>query len=252
MITAIVQARMSSKRLPGKVLLPLGGVTVLEHTLARVAKATRIRRIVVATSDRDDDDAIDEVCNSAGVPVFRGSLDDVLDRYYRTASAYGAEHVCRITADCPLIDPQIIDRVAAAYEERGCDYISTGRIRSTFPDGMDTEIFSASTLATAWNEARLPSEREHVTSYIWSRPERFSVETMSHHVDLSDFRLTLDDPEDYLVLTKVVAHAGNLTMEGIVEYLRNHREIAALNASLVRDSGYWESVKADRRDAKNN
>jgi spore coat polysaccharide biosynthesis protein SpsF len=204
----------------------------------------------VATSDRADDDAVAQVCAKAGIPVFRGSLDDVLDRFYRAALAHRAGHVCRITADCPLIDPAVIDRVAAAYDASGCDYISTGRITSTFPDGMDTEIFSFAALEAAWREAKLPSEREHVTPFIWNRPERFKIETVMHDVDLSKVRLTLDDPEDYALLTNVVDNVPDLAMENVVAYLRQHRDVAALNASLVRDAGYWLSVKADRPDAK--
>ena len=249
MIVAIIQARMSSTRLPGKVLLPLGKGTVLEHTIGQVKKAKSIGRVVVATSDGADDDAIAALCEKVGVPVFRGSLKDVLDRYYGAAKKFGAEHIARITSDCPVIDPSIIDRVAEEYErknEKGeCDYISTGRIISTFPDGMDTEIFSFRVLETAWKEAKLPSEREHVTPFIWNHPERFKVIEVKNGRDLSAVRLTLDEPNDYLVLKDVVANVPELSMENIVSYLKEHPEVTAKNAPIIRDAGYFKSLRED-------
>jgi len=254
MITAIIQARMSSTRLPGKVLLPLGGVTVLEHTIGQVKKAKHIGRIIVATSDSADDDAIAKLCKKIGVPVFRGSLSDVLDRYYQTAKKFGAEHIARVTSDCPVIDPAIIDRVAEEYErdsEKGeCDYISTGRITTTFPDGMDTEIFSFKALEQAWNEAKLPSEREHVTPFIWNHPERFRVVEVKNDRDLSAVRLTLDEPNDYMVLQDIVKNVPELTMENIVSYLKTNPDVAMKNASIVNNEGYFKSLHEDKESKK--
>ncbi len=245
MITAIIQARMSSTRLPGKVLLPLGSATVLEHTIRQVKQAKRIGQIIVATSDCADDDVIVALCEKIRVPVFRGSLDDVLDRFYQAAKKFNAGHICRITADCPLIDPKIIDHVAEEYEKRSYDYISTGRITSTFPDGMDTEIFSFEALETAWKTAKLPSEREHVTSFIWNHPERFRVIEIRNDRDLSAIRLTLDELADYTVLQDVVAHVPKLSMNAIVSYLQEHPDIAAMNGSIIRDAGYLKSLRKD-------
>jgi spore coat polysaccharide biosynthesis protein SpsF len=249
MIIAIIQARMSSTRLPEKVLLPLGDTTVLGHTVRRVRGAQKIGRVVVATSSSADDDAIEAYCKKEGIEVYRGSLDDVLDRYYQTAVACDAESIARITADCPLIDPALIDRVAAEYEETGCDYISTGRIISTFPDGMDTEIFSFVALQTAWEEAKLPSEREHITTFIWNHPERFRVIEMKNDRDLSAIRLTIDEAADYQVLQTIVRDVPDLSMESIVRYIEDHPEIAKLNGSIIRDEGYFKSLKQDE-DAK--
>lgn len=246
MIVAIIQARMSSSRLPGKMLLPLGSGTVLEHTIHQVRKAKSMGKIVLATTNRPDDDGIVELCKKIDIPVFRGSLEDVLDRYYQAARQAGAEHICRITGDCPLIDPTIIDRVADEYERSKCGYISTGRVESTFPDGMDTEIFSFAALERAWNEAKLPSEREHVTPYIWKHPNLFKISEFKNDRDLSKVRLTIDEPVDYEVLKNIVANVRDLSMNSIVEYLEKHPEVAALNGSIMRDEGYAKSLKTDK------
>lgn len=245
MITAIIQARMSSTRLPGKVLLPLGNTTVLGHTVRQVRKAVSIGKVVVATSTDQSDDTLAQYCRDENIEVFRGSLTDVLDRYYQCASAVGAEHIARITSDCPLIDPAIIDMVAGRYQKEGCDYISTGRVSSTFPDGMDTEIFSFSTLERAWTDAKLASEREHVTPYIWNHPELFSVIEVRHGTDLSSVRLTIDEPQDYEVLTAIVSQVPELSMDAILRYLADHPEVPGKNARIIRDAGYLKSLKED-------
>lgn len=241
---------MGSTRLPGKVLLPLGGMTVLGRTIGQVKKARSIEDIVVATSDSADDNVIAALCEKIGVKIFRGNLSDVLDRYYRAAVAFGATDICRITSDCPVIDPHVIDCVAREYVERGCDYISTGRITSTFPDGMDTEIFSFAVLKKAWKEARKPSEREHVTPFIWNNPERFKVSEVKNDRDLSKVRLTLDEESDYILLKSVVENVPELSMDSIVAYLESHPEIAHLNGSILRDEGYSKSLAEDKMHEK--
>ncbi|MDO8518143.1 MAG: glycosyltransferase family protein [bacterium] len=249
MITAIIQARMGSTRLPGKVLLPLGYTTVLGHTVWQVKKAKKIGRVIVATSTEKEDDAIELFCKENDIKIFRGNLNDVLDRYYQCAKSVGAEDVCRITADCPLIDPAVIDQVVSEYEqgkEKGeCDYISTGRTTTTFPDGMDTEIFSFTALEAAWRDATLHSEREHVTPFIWNHPKRFRVVEVRNDWDISAVRLTLDEQSDYQVLTNIVAHVPDLSMEAIVRYLEEHPEVAAINSPIVRDEGYQKSLHED-------
>jgi spore coat polysaccharide biosynthesis protein SpsF len=247
MITAIIQARMNSTRLPGKVLLPFGDTTVLGHTIRQVKKAKAIGRIIVATSDESADDLIAEQCDKLGVEMFRGDLKDVLDRYYKAATKYEAVHICRITADCPLIDPTIIDLVAKEYENGKYDYLSTGRVSSTFPDGIDTEIFSFAALKRAWEAARLPSEREHVTPYIWKHPELFRIYEFKNSEDLSKYRLTLDEPDDYIALQNILAHVPEPSMKTIIPYLAQHPEVVAINSTFRRDTGYEQSVQEDRR-----
>lgn len=248
MITAIIQARMSSTRLPGKILFPLGDTTVLGYTVRRVQEAKRIERVIIATSDDSSDDAVVKEGDALGVETFRGNLHDVLDRYCRAAQSVGAEHICRVTADCPLIDPDIIDRAAERYESEKPDYLSTGRERTTFPDGMDTEIFSFAALERAWKEAKLASEREHVTPYIWKHPEIFKLSEIRHERDLSKVRLTIDEQADYEVLKRIVSEVRPLSMNAMVEYLSAHPEVAVLNGSIMRDEGYAKSLREDHEE----
>jgi len=244
-ITAIIQARFSSTRLPGKVLLPLGDKTVLERVVDRVSKAKNISQVVLATSSEKDDDQIFELCNQKGVKCFRGDLNDVLDRYYQAAKEFEAKNICRITADCPLIDPEIIDRVADKFLEAGYDYISTGRITSTFPDGMDTEIFTFESLERAWKEAKLSSEREHVTPYIWKNTDKFKIYTYESGQDLSSYRLTLDEEKDYQLIKNIYENLEDLSMKSIIDYLNSHLELTNINSSIKRDEGYDKSLKND-------
>ena len=246
MITAVIQARLNSTRLPGKVLLPFGDTTVLGSTVRRAARAEHIDRVIVATSNQQSDDPVAKHCDELGALVFRGSLDDVLDRFYGAAKQFNLEHICRVTADCPIIDGAVIDRVAIRYESTGADYASTGRASTTFPDGMDTEIFSFLVLERAWREAKLPSEREHVTPYIWKHPEIFSLVEERNTEDYSSIRLTLDEPQDYALLKNIIANVPEpITMEQVVTYLAAHPEVLALNSSITRDEGYAKSLKTD-------
>lgn len=238
---------MGSTRLPRKVLLPLGGKTVLEQTIDHVKNAKNISDVIVATSDQSDDDAIYNLCKKIGVECFRGSLDDVLDRYYRTAKKYGAEHICRVTSDCPLIDSSIIDRVAEVYLSGKYDYVSSGRIETTFPDGMDTEIFSFEMLEKAWKEAKLPSEREHVTPYIWEHPEKFKVYHLQNEKDLSYIRLTIDKPADYELFKIIFEKVKNPTLENILSFFKENPEMLKINSGIIRNEGYIKSLEEDKQ-----
>lgn len=246
MITTIIQARVSSTRLPKKVLLPLGGKTVLENVVERVRKAKYIGEVIVATSNGKDDDKIVQLCEKKGIKYFRGSLDDVLDRYYQTAKRFQAENICRITADCPLIDPEVVDRVAKEYLEGEYDFISNTHPVATFPDGFDVEIFSFKTLEKAWREAVLLSEREHVTSYIWNNPDKFKICNIKNNIDLSDYRLTIDEDEDYKLLKKIFKEVSNLTILNIIKFLDERQDIKKINADITRDEGYYKSLEKDR------
>jgi spore coat polysaccharide biosynthesis protein SpsF len=199
---AIVQARMSSARLPGKVLADIEGATMLERVLQRAQSASRLDGVVVATSSDPADDPVEAECRRVGVPCFRGSHDDVLDRFYRAARAHRAEVVVRLTADCPLIDPAVIDLVVQQFDPDRHDYVSN-TIERRFPDGLDTEVLSLAALEAAWTEARLTSEREHVTPFIWKQPERFRQHQVLHDRDLSVLRWTVDEPRDLDLVRRV-------------------------------------------------
>jgi spore coat polysaccharide biosynthesis protein SpsF len=246
MITAIIQARMRSTRLPNKVLLPLGGKTILENVVERARQAKLIDQIVLATSTEPADDIIANLCAQKGIDCFRGSENDVLDRFYQAALFHKAENICRLTADCPLIDPAIIDKAAQEFLSGNYDYVSTSHPVATYPDGFDTWIFSFAALARSWQEAKLPSEREHVTSYIWNHPEKFKISSVKNEVDLSAYRLTIDEPADYELLKLVVAGVKNLTLANIMKFLETHAQVCQINADIIRDAGYGKSLLEDK------
>lgn len=238
---------MRSTRLPNKVLLPLGGKTILENVVERVKKAETIGQVIVATSNEAPDDAIAGLCEEKGIQYFRGSHEDVLDRFYQAAKQFKAEHICRATADCPLIDPAVIDEAAKQYIGGGYDYVSNSHPIATYPDGFDTWIFSFAALKKSWQEAKLPSEREHVTSYIWNHPEKFKNFNVKNNVDLSGYRLTIDEERDYEALKIIVDRVKDLTMENIVKFLDEHKEIREINAPISRDEGYRKSLAEDEK-----
>ncbi|UCC45370.1 MAG: glycosyltransferase family protein [Candidatus Zixiibacteriota bacterium] len=196
-VVTIVQARMSSTRLPGKVMMKLAGMPMLQFQLERVRRAGQIGELVVATTTNPADEPIVQLCHRLEVATFRGEEEDVLDRYCNTASEHNADVVVRITSDCPLIDPVEIDRVIAFYrrEYEKYDYVSN-ILRRTFPRGMECEVFSFEALMTAAREASDSSDREHVTMYIRKRPERFRLGSVTGETDHSRHRWTVDTPED--------------------------------------------------------
>jgi spore coat polysaccharide biosynthesis protein SpsF len=205
MIVAIVQARMTSGRLPGKVLMKILGKPVLWHVVTRLSWSRLIEKVVVATTTNEKDIPLVKLCKEMLIDVFRGSEMDVLDRYYRAAKHYHATTVVRITADCPLIDPRIVDRIIRCYleDKERFDFVSNNH-PATFPDGLDTEVFSFEALEKAWKNAKKPYEREHVTPYIWDRPEKFKIGNVENNEDLSTTeRWTLDYEED-LELIKAI------------------------------------------------
>lgn len=207
-VLAIIQARMGSTRLPGKSLMPLGGRSVLANVVARVRLAAQVDETVVATTTLPEDDAIEAEARRLGVPVFRGADEDVLGRYYHAAAAFHGDVIVRITADCPLIDPAVIDRVIMRFGPGTdhCDYASNTLQRS-YPVGLDVEVFSLAALAAAYDEACTAYEREHVTVFLYQNPDRFRLASVEAPVDTSSHRWTLDTPADLDALTTIVAKA---------------------------------------------
>lgn len=194
-VVAVVQARMESTRLPGKVLMDIEGQTMLSRVVHRVRQAEQLDDVVVATTDRTADTAIVEACGQLGVAVYQGDSDDVLDRYYQAVKQHEARVVVRVTADCPLIDPEIIDQVVTVFLEDGADYASNTLTRS-YPRGLDVELFSTAALERAWREADHQHEREHVTPYFYQNPKLFKLKAVAHAEDLSHLRWTVDREED--------------------------------------------------------
>lgn len=248
-ILAILQARMSSSRLPGKVLQPIAGRPMIVRQIERIRQARRIDRLVMATSTDASDDILTEVSEAAGVACARGSLDDVLDRYYQAARKWAPAHVVRLTGDCPLLDPEVMDEVIAFHVDGGFDYSSNALDELTLPKGLDVEALRFECLERAWREARLPSEREHVTPYLYNHRELFHVGSYRVERDLSHMRWTVDEPEDLEFVRQVYAalYAANprFRMRDVVELVERERALAAINSRFARNEGLRTSLARD-------
>ena len=229
-VIAIIQARMGSTRLPGKVLADVGGRSMLARVCDRAGRATLVDRVVVATTLLPGDRPIVDECNRLAVACFRGSERDVLDRYHQAATAHAADAVVRITADCPLIEPEVIDQVVRAFLKKRPDY-AANTLRRTWPRGLDTEVISGPALARACREATQPHERAHVTPYVYQHPESFRVLSVTGGNDFSDGRWTVDTSEDLELVRAVYRRlAGErFSWRGVWRLLTREPAIAELN-----------------------
>ncbi len=245
---AFIQARMASTRLPRKVLLPLQGVPVLQHVIQRTRAARLVSDVVVVTTMEPEDLQIVALCASLETRVFCGSVNDVLDRFYQAARIAGADNVVRITADCPVMDPGVIDRVVEAHLEGKADYTSNV-LKATFPDGEDVEVVALGALEKAWREAALLSEREHVTPYLRNHPELFRLVGVESETDLGGKRWTVDEPKDYAFLQalydRLYPSDHLFPMKRVLELLREHPELEQINSSIGRNEGYAKSLRED-------
>lgn len=244
----IIQARMGASRLPGKVLLPLAGKTVLEHVIERVSRAKLIDDIIVATTIGRENLPILRLCADKGIRVFCGSESDVLDRYYQAAKLLRPVNVIRITADCPAIDPQVIDQVIEEHIREDNDYTSNTLGKETFPDGLDVEIVRFSVLKEAWENARLASEREHVTLYI-THSKQYKKGAVYSDVDHGMERWTLDTQQDYQMLKAVFEslyiNKKDFTYSDVIDYLDQHNDIRIINKNIERNEGLKKSLDND-------
>lgn len=236
-VVLIVQARMTSVRLPGKVLMEVCERPLLGIQIERMVASCEVDQLVVATTSNATDDPIVALCKGLGIATFRGSEEDVLSRYWGAAEAFGAEVVARVTSDCPLLDPRVIDRVSGDYRQGGADYVSN-TVQRTFPRGMDVEVFSRACLEEAHCRAHNAAEREHVTPYIYGAPRRFVLRQALLGVDLSHHRWTVDTEED-LALTTHILNAlwpenPLFTMEDVLALLGRHPEWLVLNADVAQ------------------
>lgn len=233
-IVAIIQARMGSTRLPGKVLKNLCGQTVLAQVVNRTRRAQLLDDVVVATTDQPADDAIVQECGKLSIPCFRGDEADVLDRYYRAAQQFAADVIVRITSDCPLIDPELIDATVRALLDQKADY-ATNSLVITYPRGLDVEVFTANALDSAWREAREHCQRTHVTPYLYEHPERFKIASLTSDEDLDHHRWTLDTPEDWELIQAIYTGCGGgdaFTWREALDFVRHHPEVAELNSHV--------------------
>ncbi|MDP2648510.1 MAG: glycosyltransferase family protein [bacterium] len=250
-IVAIIQARTGSTRLPQKVLQPLLGKPMLERMLERVKRAKTLDAIVVATTNMPEDDAVEDIARKSGVGVFRGSEKDVLDRYYQAAKEARADIVVRLTGDCPLHDPNVIDEVVARFLDADGSFDHVGTPKN-YPEGLDTEVFTLASLESAWKNAKLPSEREHVTPYFINHPELFRGDAWeSGEGDNSKMHWSVDTEADFRFVSEVY---GALYKEGqcfhkddVVGLLDNRPELRDINMGGTGREGYEKSLKEDEK-----
>lgn len=253
MVIAIIQARIGSTRLPGKVLKKVLGKTMLEHEIERIKCAKTIDRIILATTINPEDKKIVRLAGKLKIGVFAGSEDDVLDRYYQAAKRFGAKDtIVRLTGDCPLIDPRVVDEVVSFYikNKKNCQYASNVN-PPTFPDGMDVEVFSFAALKEAWQKAGLLSEREHVTTYIRNHLEKFKIKNLKNKKNLSHIRLTLDNKEDFILIKKIFTalypKKKNFNLTDMNKFLEKNPELALINNHLQRNEGMQKSLREDKK-----
>lgn len=248
MILAIIQARMSSSRLAGKVLKNIVGKPMIHHQIDRVKNSKFVDEIVLGTSTDPSDDDLANSCRQYGVTVFRGDLTDVLDRFLRCAQSYRADHVLRLTGDCPIIDWEVIDLIVEKHLKEDNDYTSN-TLEATYPDGLDVEIMKSATLEVAWNNAQLPSEREHVTPYIYKNPEKFKLGCLKNNIDLSALRWTVDELEDFIFVTNIYEalypNKQKFLMQDVLSFLKEHPDISKINDRFQRNEGMKKSLFED-------
>lgn len=237
---------MSSSRLPGKVLLPICGIPILEHIVNRLSHCKQVKNIVIATSDDSSDDPIEDFALKKKYLIYRGSLNDVLDRYYQAATKFGFDTVIRVTGDCPLVEPTIVDQLLNDFYESSFDCFSVG---PNFPDGLDCQIFSIDAIKKAWLEAKLPSEREHVGPYIENNPKIFRLGSKNFFPEYKNFRLTLDEPEDLELITRIYekffVKDSLFPIEEVFYFLKNNPKLVHMNSHIIRNEGYIKSTLCD-------
>lgn len=252
-VLAITQARYGSTRLPAKILKEVNGMTLLEIHLRRILQAKSINKLMIATTDEEGAKYIVEVARKVGVDYYMGSIDDVLSRFYKTAASVKPDYVVRLTSDCPLIDPYIIDELVNFAIAHDYDYVNTDA--ASFPDGLDTEVMKFSVLEKAYEDASLKSEREHVTPYIWKNGiaeggsifNTYKYSNPQGKYNANDFRITIDEPEDFDVIKSLIENLGiECRWKEYIDFLISHQELISLNKKFSYNEGYTKSIQNDK------
>lgn len=250
MILAIIQARMGSSRLPGKMMKYIGDKTVIQHCIDQVRGAGKVDQVVVATTTGGEDDALAELVGQSKCDVARGSAEDVLDRFYSVAKERNAATVVRTCGDCPFIDPAVIDETLQFFLDHRdrYDYVSNVHPPSA-PDGFDVEVFTFEALERAWRTADRKSQREHVTTAIWEHPESYRVGSFRHQEDLSHFRIVVDEQEDLEMLREIHAKLDGkaINLVNVMDVIRKYPGLLDLNSQFEREEGYRKSLAEDRK-----
>ena len=243
----IIQARTGSTRFPKKILNKIDEMhTVLEFLIKQLKNSRKIDKIVIATTCSNDDEKIIELCKQLDLDFFQGDENDLVDRYYKCAKKFNFENIIRITSDCPLMDPYLVDEGIDKFLEEGCDYLtnSTG----SFPHGVDFSIFKFSVLEKTWKNARLLSEKEHIIPYMEKNESNFNTIFIKNDNDHSKFRITLDWPDDLELLRIIVSRIDNrpILIQDVVKLLDNNLNLLKINDGHNRDEGYLKSLKNDK------
>jgi len=248
-IGIIIQARSNSTRLPKKVTKKIEGKTILEHVIERAKKIKNCSRIILATTNKKEDDILENTAKKLDIEVFRGSEEDVLDRYYQSAKFFKIDPIVRVTADCPLLDADIAEKVINFYFQNNYDYVSNVN-PPTFPDGMDVEVFNFKSVEKSWKEAKLRSEREGVNDYILKNPHLFKMGNLANDEDISNIRLTLDEKEDMILIKKIYKELYNKNyffgLKDILELFKRKPELIKINQHIARNEGSVKFLKEDR------
>lgn len=250
----IIQARMLSSRLPQKVLKKVVGKPLIGHMIERLKLCENVEEIIIATSIDPSNDPLVDYLHSISVKVFRGDEDDVLKRVYLTAIEHKAKAFVRLTADCPLTDPYQVDDFIQKFYERNADYVFGG---STFAEGLDIEIFKFELLEEAHKQATKKSEREHVTQYFHNNKEKFNIIRIDNDVDDSHIRITVDEKEDFVVVSKIFEALYSednkiFRMNEIRDFLDKNPEVFKLNSAIIRNEGLLKSLKEEQEGKSSN
>ena len=251
MIGCIIQARMGSSRLPGKVLMKSdNGTPLLYHVINQLRHCSKVKNLVIATTTNQEDDKIEKFADNNSVNVFRGKEKDVLDRYFQCAKKHSFSTIVRITADCPLIDPQIVDKVIEQFFSGNYDF-ATNTLTRTFPIGTDVEVFSFGALNKAWENAQLPSEREHVTTYLRNK-ENFKIINVENDKNISNLRLTVDRIEDFELIRQILNNMSidPIHLEDILELFLRKPELIEINKHINHNEGFNKSLEEDKEFIK--
>ena len=239
---------MGSTRLPGKVLMLLDKKhTTLDYIINQLKHSKLLGKIIIATTNLEEDNVIVDFAKKTKIEYFRGESDDVLDRYYNCAEKFSLDTIVRITSDEPFIDPTIVDQIIVNFQKIGCDYASNNLV-STFPAGFDVEVFSRKALERTWREAKLPSEREHVTPYFYKNKEIFRQTDIENSEDLSHFRCTVDTKYDLELIQKIYSNIKKrpILLSDVIKLLKTNTELVKINAHVKAD-GYLRSLKEDKK-----
>jgi spore coat polysaccharide biosynthesis protein SpsF len=252
-ITAFIQARMSSSRLPGKVLKRIEGRTLIQHLSDRLKLCHSLNNVVLTTSTDPSDDEIEAECKRLGLECFRGSLDNVLDRFYQAALAYKVDILVRATADCPLLMPELVDRLVFTFLKDGpYDYLG---YLLPYPEGLaSVSMMPFKTLKYSWEHAAKPSEIEHPPIYVITRPEEFKLRRIIIDSTVNDLRFTIDEENDCQMMSKLMAHLYRpdrpISLWDVENFAYEHPEIVEMNKGTKRNEGFLKSLAADRAKAE--